>query len=195
MTSSYTYRKLYEQNFGPIPKDEDGRTYEIHHKDGNRANNDPNNLSALSIREHYNVHYKQGDYGACVLIARRMSLPPDHISTIQKGVKRPGVGGVKKGTPSKFKGIKRGKINVSEEGRLAQSISRKKNNKISDEEARQIRDMYDTKISIDDEKIGKVMRNGRVYPYERAFARHFSKTYNVSEQYIYSIIKGKSKVV
>lgn len=195
MTSSYTYRRLYEQNFGLIPKDEDGRTYEIHHKDGNRANNDPNNLSALSIKDHYDVHYKQGDYGACVLIARRMSLPPDHISTIQKGVKRPGVGGVKKGTPSKFKGMKRGKINVSEEGKRIQSISRKKNNKISDEEAKKIRDMYHTKISIDDHKIGKVMRNGRVYPYERAFANHFSKIYGVSEQYIYSIIKGKSKVV
>ena len=195
MTSSYAYRKLYEQYFGPIPKDDDGRTYEIHHKDGNRANNDPQNLSALSIKEHYDVHYSQGDYGACVLIARRMNLPPDHISTIQRGVKRPGIGGVKKGTPSKLKGVKRGKINITEEGKLSQSISRKKNNKISDEEAKKIRDMYRDTITVDDQKIGKIMRNGRVYSYERAFANHFSKVYGVTEQYIYGIIKGMCKVV
>jgi len=25
------YRKIYEQHYGPIPVDSDGRTYEIHH--------------------------------------------------------------------------------------------------------------------------------------------------------------------
>jgi len=33
------YRKIYEQHNGPIPKGMD-----IHHIDGNHANNDPNNL-------------------------------------------------------------------------------------------------------------------------------------------------------
>jgi hypothetical protein len=35
------YRKIYEQNFGPIPKDGDGRSYDVHHIDGNRNNNVP----------------------------------------------------------------------------------------------------------------------------------------------------------
>ena len=59
--NSYTYRKLYEEYHGLIPVDEDGRTYEIHHLDGNRKNNEPNNLVALSIKEHYRIHYEQGD--------------------------------------------------------------------------------------------------------------------------------------
>ncbi len=31
------YRKLWEINYGEIPKDEFGRTYEIHHLDGIRT--------------------------------------------------------------------------------------------------------------------------------------------------------------
>ena len=30
------YRKIYEAHYGPIPKDSDGKTYEIHHLDGIR---------------------------------------------------------------------------------------------------------------------------------------------------------------
>jgi len=195
MSRSYTYRKIYEQNFGPIPKDEEGRTYEVHHKDGNRLNNDPSNLVALSIKEHYEEHYRRGDYGACVMIAKRMSLPPNYISSIQKGVRRPGIGGVKKGTPSKFKGVKRGKLNLTEEGKKSQNASRKRNNKISDDEAIKLRELYYARPDIDDLRIGKIMRNGRAYTYERGFSSYFSKVYGVSEQYIYRIIKGISKVV
>ena len=42
--SETNYRKIYEQHYGPIPKDTDGRSYEIHHIDGNHNNNDINNL-------------------------------------------------------------------------------------------------------------------------------------------------------
>lgn len=38
-TSMSIYRRLYEQAHGPIPKDKQGRSYEIHHIDGNRKNN------------------------------------------------------------------------------------------------------------------------------------------------------------
>ena len=74
------YRSIYEQYNGPIPVDEDGRTYEIHHIDGNRKNNDLSNLIAVPIKEHYNIHYKQGDYSACIRIASRMNLSVDEIS-------------------------------------------------------------------------------------------------------------------
>ena len=50
------YRKLWEQNYGPIPKDETGRTYDIHHIDGNRKNNSLDNLICLSIEDHYKIH-------------------------------------------------------------------------------------------------------------------------------------------
>lgn len=68
------YRKIYENHIGPIPKEENGRTYEIHHVDGNRKNNDPTNLKCVSIQEHYSIHYSQGDWAACLLIANRINL-------------------------------------------------------------------------------------------------------------------------
>lgn len=57
--SSTNYRKIYEQHYGPIPKDSDGRTYEIHHIDGDHSNNDPSNLKCVSIQEHYDIHHSQ----------------------------------------------------------------------------------------------------------------------------------------
>lgn len=76
------YRKIYIEHFGPIPVDEDGRTYDIHHKDGNRSNNDPSNLVALSIKDHYDLHLRQGDYGACSKIKRTMKLTPAELSEL-----------------------------------------------------------------------------------------------------------------
>jgi hypothetical protein len=76
------YRKIYEKHFGPIPVDEDGRSYEIHHVDGNRSNNSPNNLKALSIKDHYQVHLEQGDYASCIKIAVRMKMSPEEISAL-----------------------------------------------------------------------------------------------------------------
>lgn len=53
------YRKLWEQTHGSIPKDEFGRTYDIHHIDGNRKNNSIDNLICLSLEDHYKIHLKQ----------------------------------------------------------------------------------------------------------------------------------------
>ena len=74
------YRKIYEQNHGFIPVDEDGRTYEIHHIDGNRKNNDISNLIAVTIQEHYDIHFNQKNYAACIRIACRMSMTVEEIS-------------------------------------------------------------------------------------------------------------------
>lgn len=76
------YRKLYMKHYGPIPVDEFGRTYDIHHIDGNRRNNDITNLKALTIQEHYDIHYSQGDWAACVRIAQKMKLNPEKISEL-----------------------------------------------------------------------------------------------------------------
>jgi len=55
-----SHRKIYEEFHGiKIPKFMD-----IHHIDGNHDNNDPANLKLVSIREHYDIHFSQGDYGA-----------------------------------------------------------------------------------------------------------------------------------
>lgn len=66
------YRKIWEKANGPIPLDEHGRSYEIHHIDGDRSNNSLENLVCISIEEHYRIHREQGDWGACHAIEVRM---------------------------------------------------------------------------------------------------------------------------
>jgi HNH endonuclease len=82
------YRKIYEQHYGPIPVDSAGRTYDIHHIDGDRSNNSPKNLIAVSIADHYNIHYAQGEHGACLRIGQRMQLSPDKIALIAQKIGR-----------------------------------------------------------------------------------------------------------
>ena len=74
------YRHIYETHFGSIPKELDGRSYEIHHIDGNHENNSIDNLKCITICEHYNIHYIQEDWAACSMIIRRMGLTPEEIS-------------------------------------------------------------------------------------------------------------------
>ena len=189
------YREIWEENFGKIPKDQNGRSYEIHHIDGNHTNNNIENLKCITIDEHYKIHYDQGDFGACVMIAKRMNLPPDHISKIQTGVKRPGVGGVKKGTIPWNKGSNGYKLNISEEGKDRKILAVKSRSKIQDHDAESIRIDYKNKVSIDNVDIGKIKGNGKVFSYERAFSKEYAKKYSVTEQYIFRIITGKSKNV
>jgi hypothetical protein len=67
------YRKLWKEYHGiNIPKDEQGRSYEIHHLDGNHSNNSIENLICVSIEEHRKIHSEQGEKGAANLIADRL---------------------------------------------------------------------------------------------------------------------------
>ena len=88
------YRKIWIDHYGHIPVDENGVTYEIHHIDGNKKNNSIENLKCVSIREHYDIHYKQGDWLAASMIAERLNLTKQErlfinskISEIKKGKK------------------------------------------------------------------------------------------------------------
>ena len=78
------YRKIYENHMGPIPKDENGRTYEIHHIDGNHSNNSPENLSCVTLQEHYDIHYAQEDWGACYLMGGKLKVSPEMLSDLLK---------------------------------------------------------------------------------------------------------------
>ena len=82
--SRKNYRKIYEQYYGLIPIDNKGRKYDIHHIDGDRSNNNPTNLIAVSIEEHYDIHYKQGDYSACLIMADRAKISPEEKSMLAK---------------------------------------------------------------------------------------------------------------
>lgn len=77
------YRKIWEEHYGPIPFDANGRRCEIHHIDGNRKNNSIDNLMLVTIQEHYDIHYSQGDWAACQSILTRMKLSPETHSQMQ----------------------------------------------------------------------------------------------------------------
>ena len=88
------YRQIWKDQYGNIPTDENGISYEIHHIDGNKHNNSISNLLCVSIRDHYDIHYKQGDWNACLLISERLILSEEDkielnkkVSQIQKGKK------------------------------------------------------------------------------------------------------------
>lgn len=72
-----SYRDIYKRHYGEIPVDSQGRSYEIHHKDGDRNNNCLENLVAVSIQEHYDIHLKNGDYAACLIMSERMAIDPE----------------------------------------------------------------------------------------------------------------------
>lgn len=76
------HRLVWESVNGLILKDQNNRSYEIHHIDGNHSNNDISNLKLVTIQEHYALHYAQQDWNACRLIALRMDLSPEEISRL-----------------------------------------------------------------------------------------------------------------
>ena len=83
-----SYRKIWESHNGPIPKDTEGRSYEIHHIDGNHQNDSIENLKLVTIQEHYDIHFEQGDYGACLAIIMRMNVPIELSKKLQSDLSR-----------------------------------------------------------------------------------------------------------
>ena len=62
------YRQIWEKYHGKkIPKN-----YEIHHIDGNRKNNNPENLLCVSIEDHLVIHENRNEWGAVQAILLRM---------------------------------------------------------------------------------------------------------------------------
>ena len=83
------YRAIYENHIGSIPRETNGRTYEIHHIDGNHNNNDISNLIALSLQEHYDIHFAQGDFDACRLMKiQRMNHTVAEIAELNSKAKK-----------------------------------------------------------------------------------------------------------
>ena len=83
-----SYRKIWESHYGPIPKDSEGRSYEIHHVDGNHSNDSIENLKLVTIQEHYDIHFEQGDYGACLAIIMRMNVPIELSKKLQSALSK-----------------------------------------------------------------------------------------------------------
>ena len=55
---------------------------DIHHIDENHFNNDISNLKLVSLKEHYDIHYSQGDYAAAFRIAQRMGVCKEEKSRL-----------------------------------------------------------------------------------------------------------------
>ena len=154
------YRKIWESVYGEIPKDEFGRSYEIHHMDGNRKNNSIENLQCVSIEEHYNIHLNQKDYGACKALSIRLK---EGISSKEKseitrllhtGKKRNKITGERISQSNKGRklseehklkiskansGKKRTHISDEHRMNLSKSLTGKKRNPMSDETKEKIR--------------------------------------------------------
>ncbi len=149
------YRQIWQQANGPIPVDEQGRSYEIHHVDGNRKNNDLSNLVCITIEEHLRIHEKQGDEAACHAIRVRMH------NEAQKGWKhslksREKMSIAKKGavrmphteeTKKKMSNAKKGK-KLSEESRQKLIESKKANGTLNHS--------AETRLKMSEAKKGKV---------------------------------------
>ena len=70
---SKDYRKLYERHHRCclLPGTD------VHHIDGNHDNNTIDNLLAVTLQEHYDIHKQQNDHYACFMIAQRMKIKPE----------------------------------------------------------------------------------------------------------------------
>lgn len=176
------YRKIWENTYGEIPKDEYGRSYEIHHIDGNRKNNSIENLKCISIQEHYDIHFNQNDYGACKALSIRLK---DKISSTEKseitrllhtGKKRNKITGQRISQANKGKKlsdehklkisvVNKGKKrdNISDEHRmnLSKSLVGKKKKPMSAATKEKIREFQKKKIFSDEtkQKISDSLRN------------------------------------
>ncbi len=184
------YRQLWIKTFGPIPKDKNGRSLEIHHIDGNHSNNIIENLQLVTIEEHYKLHELRGEYGACALIAKRMNLPPDHSSKIQLGKKRPGIGGVKKGSIPWNKGKKKCFSNQTIDKMKIIRKNKIHSSKLNKELVTEIRNDFNSHEQIDG--VGDIQKNGIPMTQERAYAKKYAKQYNITTNNLYNIITGKS---
>lgn len=187
------YRKIWSDANGEIPVDEDGFSYEIHHIDGDHNNNDLVNLQLVSIREHLQIHLNQQDWFAAALIAKRLGRGSNYISELQRGKKRPGIGGVKKGNVPWNKD-KKGCFSEKTISKFKQTRKGKRYGivKITDEQCLRIVELYKLQEPIQD--VGTKMGNGKTLTYERAFAKKYCKEYGVTEVQIYNIITGRRNV-
>jgi hypothetical protein len=181
------YRRIYKKYYGSIPKDEDGITYDIHHIDGNHANNNIENLRAVSTQEHFEIHLLQKDWSAAALLGTRLGII--NAGEIQYGKMRPGIGGKKRGSVPVNKG---NTCFHTSEQKLKWSQKRKgkiHSTRIDKEIIIEIRELFKNKVNFESsEYIGTILKNGKKLTHERAFSKHFSKIYNVTSNHIYNII-------
>lgn len=73
------HRRIYEKHHKRKIK----QGYHIHHIDGNPKNNSIDNLLEVSPIEHFNIHYSQKDWAACMLLAHAASVDTKTLHDVQ----------------------------------------------------------------------------------------------------------------
>ena len=63
--------------------------------------------------------------------------------------------------------------------------------KLTENDVKSIKQSYNDKIPINDERIGKTQCNGKIFPYDRAFCFQFGSIYSVSHKTIELIITNQ----
>ena len=119
------YRKIWQKHYGDIPVDENGKKYDIHHIDGNRSNNAIENLIAVSIKEHYDIHKNQGNWQACHVIMKRLNLTVEEQLEINKKISE-----IKKGR----------KVSEEHKRKIYETLIGRKNEPCSEETKQKIRE-------------------------------------------------------
>lgn len=177
------YQKVWiENNHSDIPEG-----YHIHHLDGNRKNNDIDNLLCVSPSMHYEIHFalwnrygKKKDLCACVFLKKEIDNPKK-LPSPNKGVKmskdaREKMSKAKKGKASWNKGLK-----MSEEARMNMSKARKG-----------VKHSEERKLNFSKSRIGLKTSKAKPFYYYGEFyrtTREFSNKTGKSRTYIYDRLK------
>lgn len=74
------HRRAFKKAHGRPPKP----GFHVHHLDGDWSNNSVENLVELSPEQHFDAHYKQGDWAACLLLARVSKIDAAMLAKIQR---------------------------------------------------------------------------------------------------------------
>lgn len=104
--TNINYRKIWEKyhNACLLPG------IHIHHLDGNPWNNDPNNLLAVTRREHYLIHLEQGDSYEALMLAEGLEYSDQElVKILQENGRRLYKNGKGLGSISKEERIKIGR--------------------------------------------------------------------------------------
>lgn len=172
------YRKIYERHFGPIPKDDQGRSYHIHHRDRNHNNNNPENLQAVSLEEHYQIHLEAGDWWAALRLAQRLRMTQEEISSLAKKRHKQAVGAGTHPFLNKKNSSKGGRLgieHVKRNGWSKEAIRKRVETRKKNESYNNLMKEANTLVAIQKRVATRLQNNG----YEKAItASHKSRIRN-----------------
>ena len=74
------HRRAWKRHYGRFPR----CGYHLHHVDGDSNNNSVSNLVELTPQQHFEVHYHQQDWYACIKLSSAAKVTPELLADIQR---------------------------------------------------------------------------------------------------------------